>query len=86
MLFVPGKLSLLQPHLICKHDTHCHLRWVDTPLLAGVSDALKDEIQAAVVDRVGQVEEIADAIRLLSSPMSSYIYGIGLVVDGGYSL
>ena len=59
-----------------------------TPLVeeAIASNALMTEVQAAAVGRIGQVDEIADAILFLASPMSSFVYGIGLLVDGGYSL
>lgn len=32
------------------------------------------------------VEEIADSILLLASPMSSYMCGAAMVVDGGYTI
>lgn len=37
------------------------------------------------VGRVGRLEEIADAIAFLASPISGYITGINLRVDGGLS-
>lgn len=44
------------------------------------------EVEATAVKRLAEVEEITDAILFLASPMSSYVYGAALVVDGGYSL
>ncbi|KAI7197189.1 hypothetical protein KC363_g499 [Hortaea werneckii] len=61
--------------------------YVATPLLEAVG---ANEILAAQVDKVPQkrfcsVEEVADAITFLASPMSSFVTGHGLVLDGGYS-
>ncbi|RAK99549.1 SDR family NAD(P)-dependent oxidoreductase [Aspergillus ibericus CBS 121593] len=39
----------------------------------------------AVIGRQAQPEEIGDAILFLASPMSSYMVGSALVVDGGYT-
>jgi NAD(P)-dependent dehydrogenase (short-subunit alcohol dehydrogenase family) len=36
--------------------------------------------------RLGQLEDIANAVIWLSSPMAAYITGISLPVDGGFSL
>lgn len=44
------------------------------------------EIEATAIKRLAEVDEITDAILFLASPMSSYMYGAALVVDGGYSI
>jgi NAD(P)-dependent dehydrogenase (short-subunit alcohol dehydrogenase family) len=56
-------------------------------------DAPWEEIERAVLPmfaqvplgRVGRLDEIADAIAFLASPISGYITGINLRVDGGLS-
>lgn len=62
-------------------------RYVDTPLTHDyiVSGALDVELQHSAIGRPDQVDEIANAILFLSSPMSSYMFGSALVIDGGYS-
>ncbi|PYH44465.1 SDR family NAD(P)-dependent oxidoreductase [Aspergillus saccharolyticus JOP 1030-1] len=62
--------------------------WFRTPLIQSELDsgALSEEILSAPVKRVAETEEIASAILFLASPMSSFVYGVGLMVDGGYSL
>ncbi|OJJ48131.1 hypothetical protein ASPZODRAFT_112683 [Penicilliopsis zonata CBS 506.65] len=62
--------------------------WIYTPMIDEdvKSGILDTEVQSAAVGRIGQVEEVADAILFLASPMSSFVYGTGLVVDGGYTL
>jgi 3-oxoacyl-[acyl-carrier protein] reductase len=35
--------------------------------------------------RVGELEELADAVAFLASPLAGYITGINLYVDGGFS-
>jgi 3-oxoacyl-[acyl-carrier protein] reductase len=41
--------------------------------------------QKAALRRLGSAEEVARAIVFLSSPAASYITGVNLVVDGGYT-
>ncbi|KAJ5172913.1 short chain dehydrogenase/reductase family oxidoreductase, partial [Penicillium capsulatum] len=62
--------------------------YVDTPLIAGAVQlgVMKDEFEKTPAGRPATGEEVADSIAFLSSPMSSFIYGVGLTVDGGYSL
>lgn len=43
------------------------------------------EVAKAPQQRLGEMEEIADAITFLASDMSSFMTGQGLVVDGGYT-
>ncbi|KAL4966567.1 SDR family NAD(P)-dependent oxidoreductase [Aspergillus stella-maris] len=44
------------------------------------------EIDRTAIGRSARAEEVANAVLFLSSPMSSYVYGSTLMVDGGYSL
>lgn len=56
-------------------------------------DALWEDVERAVlplfaqvpVGRVGQLDDIANAIAFLASPLSGYITGINLRIDGGMS-
>ncbi|OJJ68275.1 hypothetical protein ASPBRDRAFT_58302 [Aspergillus brasiliensis CBS 101740] len=40
------------------------------------------EVESTPVGRVANMEEVTDSILFLASPMSSLVYGAGLVVDG----
>lgn len=63
-------------------------RWIATPLIQPGIDAghFSRDIEAVPIGRVGQAEEIADTILYMASPMSSFMVGAAVVVDGGYSL
>jgi NAD(P)-dependent dehydrogenase (short-subunit alcohol dehydrogenase family) len=58
--------------------------YVSTPLLEGgiKSGEMAKEFARIPAGRLATMEEIADSIVYLSSPMSSYMYGHALVVDG----
>ncbi|KAI9037390.1 SDR family NAD(P)-dependent oxidoreductase [Aspergillus affinis] len=62
--------------------------FVATPLIQPGIDAgnFARDIEALPIGRVGQPEEIADTILYMTSPMSSFMVGAAVVVDGGYSL
>lgn len=68
---------------------HELLRYVKTPLLANLdipSDSyLGQDLERTALKRLGMIEEVTDAIVFLASPMSSYMQGAALVVDGGYT-
>ncbi len=63
---------------------------VDTPMLANECAQLGENMQAFMREaanrplaRVGTPNDIANAVLFLASPMSSWITGAALVVDGG---
>lgn len=63
---------------------------IDTPMLrwaASLSDDPEKIIQTCnrmhPVGRIGKADEVADSIVFLASPMSSFITGAALIVDGG---
>lgn len=60
--------------------------FVRTPMVDGVRDGLqtleKNEMDKTPMGRVAYPEEIAQGIVFLASPMSSYMTGSALVVDG----
>ncbi|EFX02714.1 short chain dehydrogenase reductase [Grosmannia clavigera kw1407] len=61
--------------------------FIRTPLLENVpgdSPIMKD-VERSALRRMGQPEEIADAITFLASPMSSFVQGASMVVDGGFT-
>jgi NAD(P)-dependent dehydrogenase (short-subunit alcohol dehydrogenase family) len=47
------------------------------------SGVMDGEIAKVPQGRLGEMEEIADSIMFLASPLSSFMCGSGLVVDGG---
>ena len=63
---------------------------VETPMLASECAQLGEDVQAFMreaanrpLGRVGTPDDIASAVLFLASPMSSWITGAALVVDGG---
>jgi hypothetical protein len=62
--------------------------YVNTPLLqeATASGAMDSEIAKTPMGRMAHVDEIADSIVFLASPMASFMTGASLVVDGGYTV
>jgi NAD(P)-dependent dehydrogenase (short-subunit alcohol dehydrogenase family) len=62
---------------------------VDTELVAGITDnkeMLDDYLEQMPIARVGNVDDIAAAVRFLAGPESSWITGQMFGVDGGHQL
>jgi 3-oxoacyl-[acyl-carrier protein] reductase len=59
---------------------------IETPMLGRLAQKERLSLEQTIpVGRTGRPEEVADAVRFLASPEASYISGITLPVDGGYS-
>ncbi|WP_286925997.1 MULTISPECIES: SDR family NAD(P)-dependent oxidoreductase [Lysinibacillus] len=61
---------------------------IETPMTAKLSEAKEAMdmlVQATPMGRLGQPEEVANAILFLASDEASYVTGAELVIDGGYS-
>lgn len=56
----------------------------DTPMHGSVDQTMKDRIAAGIpLGRMGNPEDMANAIAFLCSDLASYIYGESINVDGG---
>ena len=73
----------LRVNCVCPGD-------VDTPMLRSECAQLGEDIERFMTEaanrplaRVGTPEDIANAVLFLASPMSNWITGAALVVDGG---
>lgn len=62
---------------------------IDTPMVAamleGESEAMAEIMKEQVIGRLGHADEIAAAVLWLCSPGASFVIGIGLPVDGGFT-
>lgn len=60
---------------------------VETPLFGTLAPEVQQSLQRTVpMQRIGQAEDIANAVRFFASPASSYVTGQVLYVCGGRSL
>lgn len=64
--------------------------YVETPLLlesmsTTPGSPLHSDVTRTPFKRMATMEEIADSITFLASPMSSFMQGAGLVADGGFT-
>ncbi|MET4575982.1 SDR family NAD(P)-dependent oxidoreductase [Ottowia thiooxydans] len=60
---------------------------VETPLFETLTESTKQGLKQSVpMQRIGQAEDIANAVRFFASPASSYVTGQVMYVCGGRSL
>ena len=50
------------------------------------SEQVWEQVKTSLLNRVGEPEEIAEAICFLASEKASFITGQSILVDGGYSI
>lgn len=62
---------------------------VETPMVAGMlkgeTAAMKEMMKDVPIGRLGTAQEIADAVLWLCSPGASFVVGVALPIDGGYT-
>jgi len=62
---------------------------IDTPMvqdmLKGQEDAMKEIMRDQSIGRLGTADEVAAAVLWLCSPGASFVVGVGLPVDGGFT-
>ncbi len=62
---------------------------IDTPMvsdmLEGQAEAMKEIMRDQPIGRLGRAEEIAASVLWLCSPGASFVLGVALPVDGGYT-
>jgi NAD(P)-dependent dehydrogenase (short-subunit alcohol dehydrogenase family) len=49
-----------------------------------IEAALNGMMESTPFSRMGRVEEVADVVVFLASPLASYVHGANIRVDGGY--
>jgi NAD(P)-dependent dehydrogenase (short-subunit alcohol dehydrogenase family) len=64
--------------------------WVRTPMVDAAIDGdpnLPKMMKVVIpMSRIAKPEEIADVVLFMTSPRSSYVTGVGWIVDGGLTL
>ncbi|EKG13556.1 Short-chain dehydrogenase/reductase SDR [Macrophomina phaseolina MS6] len=78
VLYAPQQIRI---NALCPGYTESPLIESSEQLKALIGGLVRDRVPAG---RLAKPEEVADAIVFLASPMSSYMYGQALVLDGGY--
>lgn len=62
---------------------------IDTPMVAGMKEtqpeAMEDIFRLQMIGRLGRPEEVAAAVLWLSSDGASFVHGIAMPVDGGFT-
>lgn len=61
-----------------------HLGFIETSMTDVLKDEVKDEIAKSIpLKRMGSAQDVANVVKFLASPDSSYVTGQVVNVDGG---
>ena len=60
--------------------------YTETPIASNWDEEVWKQVKTALLGRIGQPKEIAEAILFLASDKASFITGQTIIVDGGYSI
>ena len=60
--------------------------YTETPIASNWDEEVWRQVKTALLGRIGQPKEIAEAILFLASDKASFITGQTIIVDGGYSI
>jgi NAD(P)-dependent dehydrogenase (short-subunit alcohol dehydrogenase family) len=55
-------------------------------MLEGQSEAMAEIMKAQPIGRLGRAEEVVAAVLWLCSPAASFVVGVALPVDGGFTV
>ena len=62
---------------------------IDTPMFAdmlkGQAEAMAEIMREQVIGRLGRAEEVGAAVLWLCSEVASFVIGVALPVDGGFT-
>jgi NAD(P)-dependent dehydrogenase (short-subunit alcohol dehydrogenase family) len=58
---------------------------MNADLVATHPDLIKEIMREQPIGRLGRAEEVAEAVLWLCSPASSFVLGVALPVDGGFT-
>lgn len=62
---------------------------IETPMVAGMlegeTEVMNEMMKDVPIRRLGKAQEVADAVLWLSSPGSTFVVGVALPIDGGYT-
>jgi hypothetical protein len=64
------------------------IRWIETPMVSVMHqyNLMEAVVKRTPLGRTGRPEEIADCAVFLSSKLSSFVVGAGLMADGGITI
>jgi len=77
-----GKQNI-RVNCVCPGDVDTPMLWRECAQLGQDERGFLEEAADRPLGRVGTVEDVANAVLFLASPMASWITGAALVVDGG---